>query len=244
MSYTPDESDVELFGRMMKAIHTKHEFGNKVRMLKLPLILTDTRLYAAAIAQFYLLTKTLERRLDECKGDALVDAWLARGYKVTPGYESDLQEILGVEWHKFAEDECTPATRAYCETLETSSSIEVVGAAFILYGALVIGGGKATQRKVRKVFPACKHQLFDVAEDMVKARREFKEFFNGVGKESPEHADALVSHASRFMALNNTVILSARCLPFWWWRAVAASATVGAVFFAMRWQSSRALTAA
>merc|ERR1712232_770086 len=119
---------------------------------------------------------------------------------------------------------------------------ELIGAAFILYGALVIGGGKATQRKVRKVFPACQHQLFDVKEDMVKARREFKEFFNRVGTDTPQHADALVSHAARFMALNNSVILSARCLPFWWWRAVAMSATLGAVFVAMRWKNSHSLS--
>ena len=42
-----------LYGRMMKAIHISHEFGNKVRLLKLPLIFLEDRLYAGAIAQFF-----------------------------------------------------------------------------------------------------------------------------------------------------------------------------------------------
>ena len=40
-------------------------------------------------------------------------------------------------------------------------------ASFILYGALVIGGGKQTQAKVKRVFPNCEHVLFDVAEVVV-----------------------------------------------------------------------------
>ncbi len=48
--------------------------------------------------------------------------------------------------------------------------VELVAASFILYGALVIGGGRATQKKVKKVFSSCSHRLFDVAEDM-KAKR-------------------------------------------------------------------------
>ena len=35
-----------LFGKMMLAIRGSHSFGNRVRMLKLPLILTDSQLYA------------------------------------------------------------------------------------------------------------------------------------------------------------------------------------------------------
>jgi hypothetical protein len=45
-----------------------------------------------------------------------------------------------------------------------SPSPAFLAASFILYGALVIGGGKQTQSKVRKVFPKYDHVLFDVAE--------------------------------------------------------------------------------
>lgn len=221
---------------MMKAIHSDHELGNKVRMLKLPLILTDTRLYAGAIAQFYRLTKTLECALSRCKEDPLVAAVLALGYDRTEAYEADLKEMLGPDWSRLADRACTPATLAYCSTLEGASPLELVAASFILYGALVIGGGKATQKKVQRVFPSCQHVLFDIKDDMPRARKTFKEFFNGIGTEHPEHESELVDQAARFMALNNTVVLSVRCLPFWWWKCAAMTATAIVLTVALRWK--------
>ena len=46
-----------LYGRMMKAIASGHDRANAVRFLKLPFILTEAKLYAGAIAQFYWLSK-------------------------------------------------------------------------------------------------------------------------------------------------------------------------------------------
>ncbi len=42
----------------------------------------------------------------------------------------------------------------------------LVSASFIIYGALVVGGGRATQARVRNVFPDCEHRLYDVTVDM------------------------------------------------------------------------------
>eukprot|EP00619_Florenciella_sp_RCC1007_P016039 CAMPEP_0205940840 /NCGR_PEP_ID=MMETSP1325-20131115/53374_1 /ASSEMBLY_ACC=CAM_ASM_000708 /TAXON_ID=236786 /ORGANISM="Florenciella sp., Strain RCC1007" /LENGTH=44 /DNA_ID= /DNA_START= /DNA_END= /DNA_ORIENTATION= len=44
----------------MLVIHGAHSRGNWVGNIKLPMILTDTQLYAGAIAQFYWLTAALE----------------------------------------------------------------------------------------------------------------------------------------------------------------------------------------
>merc|ERR1719506_948126 len=141
-----------------------------MRMLKLPIILTDARLYAGAISQFYLLTNTLEDSLRSTPADdPLVARVLSLGYSLAPGYEADLEELLGQEWRQIAERSCTSATAMYCSILEKASSIELVAASFILYGALIIGGGKSTQKKVKRVFPKCEHKLFDVAENMPKA---------------------------------------------------------------------------
>lgn len=239
MSFKASETDTQQFGRMMKAIHSDHEWGNKVRMLKLPLILTDTRLYACAIAQFYVLTRALEDGLRRSKDDRLVAQVMTLGYSLTPGYEADLKELLGTEWSTRVDRAITPATKAYCSILQSARPLELVSASFILYGALVIGGGKSTQKKVKRVFPACEHVLFDVADDMPKAKKDFKALFNDLGIEFPQHSDELVQQAARFMALNNSVVLSARCLPFWWWRCVAVSASVGVLLVAMRWKNGR-----
>lgn len=234
---TSVKGDATLFGRMMRGIDPGHTWGNRLRMLKLPMILTDTKLYAGAICQFYLLTRTLEQLLAKHPDDPLVCRIRNLELKVTPGYEADLRQLLGGDdtWREKAEQLCTPATRAYCDVLQRSSPAELAAASFILYGALVVGGGKATQRKVKKVFPSCDHMLFDVNEDMPKIKREFKELYAKIGEDYPDLSAAMVADASRFMALNNTVVLSVRCTPYWWWKAAAATMAMSAlVLFVVR----------
>ena len=73
------------------------------------------------------------------------------GRCVTPGYASDLKQLYGEEWLEIAAAARTPATASYVAELEAADPVSLVAAAFILYGALVVGGGKATQAKVRSV---------------------------------------------------------------------------------------------
>ena len=217
-----------LYGRMMSAIHSGHSFGNGVRMLKLPLIFVEEALYAGAISQFYLLTRALEAALEKHQKDPMVAKVRKLGLVVTPGYESDLRELYGGadDWQERAESECTRATRDYVSIVEGSEPVDLVAAAFILYGALVVGGGKQTQAKVRKVFPGCTHALFDVGDDMKALRTEFKSTYTAIGKEWPEHFERLEAQAARFMSLNNTVVLSVKC---WGRRATAVALGAAAV---------------
>lgn len=217
------------YGSMMKAIKQSHSTGNMIRMLKLPLIFTDHRLYAGAIANFYWLTMTLETCLDrsEAQEPGGLVAEVRRGLggmRLATGYEADLAELLGEDWQALAARARTRETEAYCVALESAGALELVAATFILYGALVVGGGKSTQRKVRKIFPSCEHQLFDVAENMAAARKQFKAAFDSFGEAHPEQQEALSREAARFMAMNNTVVISIRCLPYWWWQAATALA--------------------
>mmetsp|Transcript_5416 Transcript_5416/g.10647 ORF Transcript_5416/g.10647 Transcript_5416/m.10647 type:complete len:252 (-) Transcript_5416:108-863(-) len=215
-----------LYGRMMKAIQTGHTFGNRVRMLKLPLIFLEERLYAGAIAQFYFLSAALEAQLDRHSKHPLAAKVLGLGLRVTPGYEADLRELYGQNWQELALRARSAATSAYVGIIEKADVVSLVAAAFILYGALVVGGGKATQAKVRKVIPRCEHSLFDVAEDMQNARQHFKNTFTAIGKEWPEHFATLEAEAARFMELNNCVVMSVRC---WGMTATAITAGVAAL---------------
>ena len=52
-----------LYGRMIKSISSGHDRASRMRMLKLPLIFTEAKLYAGAIAQFYWLSAALEAQL-------------------------------------------------------------------------------------------------------------------------------------------------------------------------------------
>ena len=224
-----------LYGRMMKAIRSGHDWGNKIRMLKLPLIFTEDTLYAGAIAQFFWLSEELEAQLDKNAGHPMIAKVRELGLRVTPGYMADLKQLYGEDWREAAKAHRTAATDKYIEDLRAANPVSLVAAAFILYGALVVGGGKQTQAKVRKIIPSCEHQLFDVAEDMKVARAAFKSTFTGIGKEWPEHFETLEKEAARYMALNNTVVVSVRCVG---WRvtrvAIGVALTGVAVVAAIR----------
>lgn len=230
-------SEGGLYGDMMQSIKKSHSIGNTIRMVKLPIIFTDPRLYAGAIANFYWLTAALEARLKAAESGSM----LARLREHLPvgaaaGYEADLEQLLGEGWKREAAAAESPATRAYVAELATAPPLSIAAAAFIIYGALVVGGGKATQKKVRRIFPSCEHRLFDVGPDgnIVKARKAFKQAFNDLGASVPSAERAeLVRESARFMALNNTVVISIRCLPFFTARAAVTCAAVVAAIGAI-----------
>ena len=126
-----------------------------------------------------------------------------------------MQRIFGPNWRDEVNKVRTSATNKYAKELRNATDVELCSAAFILYGALVIGGGKATQKRVKRVLRKCDHVLFDVSENIIHARQRFKNSFYVLGKKYPEHFDEYVANASRFMKRNNQVVLSIRCLPFW-----------------------------
>ena len=156
--------------------------------------------------------------------------------RLAPGYESDLSQLFGAdEWRAAAALAKTAATDAYLDRLRSAGPVELVAAAFILYGALVIGGGKSTQKRVKRVIPRCDHVLFDVSDDMRVARRKFKNCFTQIAKDhagveavAPEHADELVEYAATYMDGNNAVVLSIRCIPTWLYALTAAVVAAGA----------------
>eukprot|EP01084_Bolivina_argentea_P121191 214784_1 len=215
-----------LFPKMMKSIKSAHSFGNTIRMLKFPLILTDTKLYAGAIANFYYLTKTLERRLNsiELKEDEMIQEILKLNlHNTSKGYESDLKQLFGKSDWKYCSEKCiTNATNKYCNIIQNATVIQLVSVSFILYGALVIGGGKATQKKVKKIFSSCDHVLFDVSDDIRQMRKTFKKCYNNIGKKYCESQTEIILQSKRFMEMNNSVIFSIRCLPYWWKKALIA----------------------
>jgi hypothetical protein len=218
-----------LYGSMMKSIDAGHTFGNRVRMIKLPLIFLDEERWAGAITQFFFLSEALEKGLAQHAAHPMVIKLKELGLEVTPGYASDLCEVYGAEWRSIAEREKTTATACYVEILQSADPVQLCAAAFILYGALVVGGGKQTQAKVKSIFPRIEHKLFDVADDMKGARQKFKNIFTAIGKEFPEHFETMEREAARFMLLNNCVVLSIRC---WSSTATKMTLTVAAVSIA------------
>jgi len=233
------EAQRPLYARLMQAIDVQHTWGNRVGFVKLPLIMLDIRLYGGAIAQFYMVTEALESELARHADHKLV-AHVREAISLenlAPGYAADLRQIFG----DGAWPAPTAATEEYIKALRNAGPVELVAAVFILYGALVVGGGKQTQRKVKRLLPGCDHVLFDVSEDMRDARRRFKNAFTSIGRDhagvaavAPEAADDLVMYARVYMRRNNAVVLSVRVTPAWFWPAVTVGAAAVAVAVARR----------
>jgi len=212
---------------MMKNIHSRHERGNSVGFLKLPLIFTDPKLWAGAIGQFYVLTKTLE---DIEGGEMLQFVRRSLSHKpLAQGYASDLQQLLGTGWEsEVMATMQTDATREYVEKMKRADDCSLCSAVFILYGALMIGGGKATQRKVKKI-PAlrhCDHVLFDVE---MSAKARFRSTFDALAEKWPGEIDKLAQEARNWMDMNNKVVISVKCTPWWAYHAVTAAVGLAGV---------------
>ena len=144
----------------------------------------------------------------------------------------DENRLFGLDWKIKVEKLKTSSTEKYIHDIIKATDIELCTAVFILYGALVVGGGKSTQRKAKKVVKSCDHALFDISDDIVKSRKKFKAAFRALGEKYPEYFDEYVSNAQKFMGKNNEVVLSIRCLPFWWWNAVGVVGTmIASVYF-------------
>ncbi|GMI37039.1 hypothetical protein TrCOL_g7839 [Triparma columacea] len=222
---------------MMSSIRSRHSRGNMIGFLKLPLIFTSPTLYAGAIAQFYLLTLLLES--GELKGEGPMFRKLKEDLALkplAPGYASDLSDLLGPSWSAKLQDLYLPVTLDYASQLKSSSDSSLCSALFILYGALVIGGGRSTQKRVKKV-PAlrgCGHVLFDVDEDMMKARGRFRKAFDELVRDNPEEEEKLVKEVVRWMGMNNKVVMGIKCTPTWLKTAVLVTVGAGIAWIASR----------
>lgn len=143
-----------LFKQCMDEIKHSHTIGQKLRTALVAAgALSDVQNYAEILSLFYAATKAMETRMDEIsEGDSrsinnatenqfvLLNDVRSLGYRFCKGYELDLEFLLGQNW-KFKVDELTtePAKK-YVERLKMGNEIELVAAAFILWGPLVIGG--------------------------------------------------------------------------------------------------------
>jgi hypothetical protein len=137
-----------------------------------------------------------------------------------------MDRLFGSQWKAKVNIAKSSATEKYICDINNATDVELCSIAFILYGALVVGGGKSTQKKAKKVIKNCDHVLFDISDNMLQSRKNFKGTFRGLGERYPQHFDEFVKNAQRFMGQNNRVVLSVRCLPFWWLKAVGIIGTL------------------
>jgi Heme oxygenase len=152
--------DGGLFRDCMTSIRSSHVTANRLRMgIVVAGMFTDVSMYSEVIALFYLVTKAMEERCTELstkKNDDIVKALLSLGYHFTPDYEHDLKFLyetkLGISsWKTYVDQNIlkqNDVVRSYVEHIEQmEDGASLAGAAFCLWGALIIGGGAAAKTR-------------------------------------------------------------------------------------------------
>ena len=118
-------------------IRTKsaHDESDRLINLKLAAVLTDTRLWAAAVAEFYFVFREIEHSLDQLRGDPKIEPLALAVSKVSrvPEFEKDLEFYLGTEWRSVKP---SPVVRNYCERIvEVTNENPVL---IIAYGLIYV----------------------------------------------------------------------------------------------------------
>lgn len=160
-----------LFRSCMKAIRAAHFQSNRLRaMIVVTGLFTDKFMYREVIAIFYIVTKELEEKLiamsktnNDNETKAICQSLLGLGYRFTEQYEKDLAFLYesnddtninttNNNWKDQVEAVVnqTPAARFYRDKIRSmTQGAELAGAAFVLWGALIIGGGAVAMPRVK-----------------------------------------------------------------------------------------------
>ena len=110
-----------LFRACMDAIRKSHTLGQSLRNVAIATgLLTDRDCYAEMLGQFYVVTVSLEKRMDELVSNegnpaSLVKKIQKLGYSFRAGYESNLQELLGPDWKETISTWTSEPAKRYIE---------------------------------------------------------------------------------------------------------------------------------
>lgn len=235
-----------LFKQCMDEIKSSHSVGQALRSAALAAgALSDIHSYTELLGQFYVATKALELRIDEilkseeeemdlnCKDDSPKSEKLSKlklvkslGYRFSGGYESDLTFLLGENWRSKVKEMTTDPAKEYIQRIQGANEIDLVAAAFILWGPLVIGGGAALKPRVKNSFGEGATNVF---KDVVgtanggrsERRRKFIATYDGLldgeinDEEEKMHCEAIVKACGEYMSMNNAMMLSVKKSPWW-----------------------------
>ncbi len=242
-----------LFRACMKAIRSSHQSANRLRAaLVVAGLFTDKTVYREVIALFYVATNVMEQKmmtLKEEKGDEICDKLLSLGYRFGPQYEKDLEFLYSdsLDWKASIEKVLAGSTegaRSYIQKIETmTTGDELAGAAFCLWGALIIGGGAAAKPRVESLCGKDACRLFESVTGPGRGERKaaFIKTWDSLaiatdktkGDETkddgndPLSFDTIVSVSKECMAGNNELIISVKRNP--WWLKYIVAPSVGVV---------------
>lgn len=223
-----------LFQACMKAIRSAHFRSNRVRaLLVVAGLFTDKAVYREVLSIFYCVTKEVEVKLRLLlkEGDEISKKLLSLGYSFAGQYEQDLEYLYGTkDWMERTETavQRNKAATDYREKVRSmKTGAEMAGAVFVLWGALIIGGGAAAMPRVKSRFGEEAVHLFqDVSgPGREKRKSDFVQIWDSLAESSSAEFAQIVRAAQDCMQCNNDVLSSLARNP--WWLPYIIAALVG-----------------
>jgi len=211
------------FRAMLDQIRQGHSIGQSLRAAMFAAgLLTDRNCYAEVLVQFYLATRSLEKRMDDestkDNGAGFLAPLNALKFRFTADYEKDLSILLGNTWPSRCQELASPPARAYETAIAEGNEESVAAAAFILWGPLVIGGGPGLRRRIAKAFGNEVTNVFNqiTGVDLARMKEAFIACFDDLVQDGDDvRRSQLVDGAGRFMELNNELMRSVKVQPWW-----------------------------
>jgi hypothetical protein len=251
-----------LFRSCMDKIKHSHSVGQTLRTAKLAAgLLSDKNCYAELLAQFYVVTKAMETRMDMLlqqskeSGDTQNYKLLRKmkndlGYAFCHGYERDLEYLLGQkDWEKTVETWATKPAMIYMERMMNANEVELVAAVFILWGVLVIGGGAALKPRVTRAFGVGATHVFEdvVGPRREERRRQFIQMYDTLldseeEGNKKETFNAIVQCCGEFLDHNNEMMMAVRQRPWWYKYILMGAICIVSIVPARYAYSSRKIT--
>ena len=237
---TEKGADNGLFRACMVSIRSAHISANRLRTaLVISGLFTDKTIYREVIALFYAATNTLEQKIRHLEHtDEICRKLLSLGYSFGPQYEQDLTVLYPGDWKQAVAaviENSTDGAKAYLHKIETmTTGSELAGAAFCLWGALIIGGGAAAMPRVKALCGEEACHLFTSVTGPGRGRRkaDFIQLWDTLAsKEDGSSAsekklfEKIVAVAEDCMQGNNELITSVKRNP--WWLKFVVSTAVG-----------------
>jgi hypothetical protein len=235
-----------LFRASMNSIRSAHVRANRLRAgLVLAGLFTDAAIYREILAIFYAVTKQLEIKLKSLeKKDEICAKITALGYRFTDDYEKDMATLFGKEtWEQNVEMVVSrhSAALVYVTKIQNmTTGMELAGAVFCLWGALIIGGGALAMPRVKSL---CGKDAIHVFEQVTGPGREerkttFANVWDSLAAPGSSEFDEIVNQCRECMQCNNNIFTSLQRNPWWLYYMVAVSVGLIAIVFVLiqrRW---------
>jgi len=220
-----------LFRACMKSIRTAHFQSNRTRaVLVVAGLFSDVKVYREVLSCFYAVTKVLEEKLQQKKEEPIVAKLLALGYSFTAPYEKDMKCLYGDGWEKEVEaavQKNSAAAEYRKKVRNMTKSTELAGAVFVLWGALIIGGGAAAMPRIKSLCGAEATNLFNQVVGPGRNERKvaFVKTWDSLAEFGDEAFEEIVQSSQECMQYNNNMLTGMTRNP--WWISYGICAAVG-----------------